>query len=153
MSDHALAGTSCTINRLFGLNGRERLWVDIDHAIDEANDVAAWGDMPKPPPVEEWDAYPPAYHLPDAEWAAESAAEHACCTDMTEDGGDEWWALRKDPEVIAAFQAALDVLASKVAYRVARNRIAIWDPPIEKGGEWVRRPLGNDSSGGDAVDG
>ena len=98
---HTETGTTCTINRLFGLNGRERLWVDINHAIDEANDVAAWGDMPKPPPVEEWDVYPPAYHLPDAEWAAEFAAEHACGTDM--------------------------------------------DPPIEKGGEWVRRPLGNGS--------
>ena len=90
---HTETGTTCTINRLFGLNGRERLWVDINHAIDEANDVAAWGDMPKPPPVEEWDVYPPAYHLPDAEWAAEFAAEHACGTDMTEDGGDEWWEL------------------------------------------------------------
>jgi hypothetical protein len=99
--DHTETGTTCTINRLFGLNGRERLWVDIDHAIDEANGVAAWGDMPKPPPVEEWDVYPPAYHLPDAEWAAEFAAEHACGTDM--------------------------------------------DPPIEKGGAWVRRPLGNGS--------
>jgi hypothetical protein len=87
--------------------------------------------------IEEWSVHSPSHHLPSADRVAEYVYEFASDVEMDENCDEDYQRASLDPDVVAAFQAALDLLASKVTYRMADQLVAThlvtWD---EKG-----RPL------------
>jgi len=120
---------------LYGKPGDEHMHFDAQDVLDSCD-----GDEVE---IEEWTVHPPRYHLPPAvnllEWLAESDY------DVTE----EWWESASDaaadPEVVAAAEALLDAMASKITYRMADKRVAVhkyrWvpaaEPAYEGDGEYV----------------
>jgi hypothetical protein len=74
--------------------------------------------------IDEWTVHPPSYHLPTADAVAEHVYEHACDMEMSEDCDEEYRRVSQDPDVLAAFQSALDLMASKVTYRMADKLVA-----------------------------
>lgn len=92
-----------------------------------------------PVTVEQWTVHPPRHHLPTAghllEWLAES--------DYDVDEG--WWedasGAATSPEVIAAAEALLDLMASKLVYRMANRHVATmhyrWDGDDKGRGKYL----------------
>lgn len=73
--------------------------------------------------VEEWSALPASHFLPDVNWVAELVAEHAADDMGTDHIWDHWEGPSKDPDVLAAFRAAMELMASKVTYRMCHEKI------------------------------
>lgn len=107
--------------RLYGVPGAEVLYLTAAEVYE--SDIDPWlddDDPHKPRQIEEWSVAPPRHGMPSAVTIIE---------DITERVGDDWlpdeWAYAameragKAPEVVAAFDAALDLLASKFDYKVA----------------------------------
>jgi len=87
-------------------------------ALYESEDLAS-GNV-----IEEWSVCDPRSHAPGADtvvsWVAEQVAEYG---EVDECASGEWDAAAKDADVIAAFDAALDLVASKVNYRMANKHL------------------------------
>jgi hypothetical protein len=149
MSDH-------TDLRLFGQPGAEHLHFDL--AASYENDIEPWRDPENDDRkwvIEEWSVRPSKDHLPTVdlvlEWAGEWAAEMG---ELDEDGSYAFDNAAQDPAVVAAFQTALDLWASKVPHRMAgdhlRDHRVTWDdngkPLVD--GEPLYRPAEDPGSGG-----
>jgi hypothetical protein len=107
---------------LFGLPGAEHMQWDLATVYEQwADDNDGFIDEAATVTIEEWTTAPLAYRRP------EYLAEHVAETIGEE--GDEWLfdalsnAAQK-PDVIAAFQGAVDLMLSKVGYRMAAQCIA-----------------------------
>jgi hypothetical protein len=117
------------LERLFCLPGSGHM------GDDPAAVYESWAtdgvDRSKPLTIEEWDVHPPSFHLPSADSTAEWAAEWAEDNEWDDDGRALWHEASGSPDVVAAFQAALDLLASKIGWRMADKLIAThavtWD--------------------------
>jgi len=110
--------------RLYGAPGAESLYFELSTAYEHAESDFA-DDEPKPDVViEEWTigpVRPPAAADTVIEWLV----ERACDDDMCDEGLCESWEIAgSQSEVVAAFQAALDLFASKTTYRMADTLVA-----------------------------
>jgi len=126
--------------RLYGLPDAEELWDD-PGAVWES-DIQPWyrggGDTWT---IEEWTIRPNAELVGDPQPIAETVAEYASDQMGLEAGWDYWEAASKDPEVLQAFQKAMWLLASKVSYKQADERVAVHVVTLQDG-DWGR-PLLN----------
>ena len=123
-----------TADRLYGLPDAERMHSDIDSVYDCDIDGYRTEDQRGPWVIEEWTVQPVTFHP----YYAESVAEDACETlsdELGEDPAGEIHEAASSPEVIAAFRTALDLLASKVNYRMADEHVASWKLTIDDEGE------------------
>jgi len=104
--------------RLYGLPDVEYLKADPCEVIEEwltDNDRVT-----EPFIIEEWSTYPPRYHLPTSERLYEWLDEWVC--EMGEAG--EFMDLPKaDEETVAAMEALLDLVAGKIRWSMARNKL------------------------------
>lgn len=123
-------------SRLYGLPGAMHLHAALNDAIEEAWDVTDKDGTP--PVIEEFTVHEPQYHLPSAGSLAEHCADIADESETDEDAAEEFRIASEDPDVLAALQAAIDVMASKVNYRMSNELVAIWHPPAGDG-EWQRK--------------
>lgn len=135
---------------LYGYPGAEHLHLDLEDAIVEQWDGGPPPDEDKPIIIEEWTTYPASHHLPLAdtllEWMSEQVAMNG---EVSEDAAEQWADACAKPDVKAAAEALLALIASKVTYLMASKHVATWTfppgteddpPPIETG---VREPTGN----------
>lgn len=74
--------------------------------------------------VEEWTTYPPEHWLPDAMSTLEFMVEHAAGETIDEACFDSYSTAAQSGEVKAAMQAVIDLIASKVGYRMAKDHVA-----------------------------
>lgn len=116
--------------RLYGLEGDEHLFFDPAEVVErwiEDNDGCTEAFE-----IEEWSVHPPQYHMPHAVeilgWIGEWTCENG-------DIGDDMDLPIKDVEVVAAAKALLDLIASKVTWRMADELVAThtltWDAENE----------------------
>lgn len=108
---------------LFGLPGAEEMDTGIsgayeqwtyDYGADELPDLTVT--------VEEWTTKRPEVSPYDLSLAVENLVERV--TDEGDENYVECWEEAAElPDVMAAFQAAADLLASKITYRMADNQI------------------------------
>lgn len=121
--------------RLYGLVGAERLHDDpatvFDSEIEDQFDP-----MPERIEIEEWSVTPQRNHLPAAdtllEWVAEWTVENALVDEVWSDHIYDGVAL---PDVVAATEALLDLLASKNQYRMADKHLRSLWVTFDEGGE------------------
>lgn len=115
--------------RLYGTPGAEVMYTDVVSAYESQVEPCD-DEVPGRAEIEEWSVHPPRHHMPTVgfllDWLMEWTAENG---EYGEDfGGD---AIVKDKEVIAAAEAFLDAVASKVWYRMADQKLAshwvTWD--------------------------
>jgi hypothetical protein len=109
--------------RLYGMPSAELLYDSIDEVID--TDIEPFG-VEGPVEIEEFDVHPARYHL-DLVIPPEGLLEHI--REEVEDYGEisespHPWFNIADPELLAAADQLLDLIASKVTWRQARNRLA-----------------------------
>ena len=109
--------------RLYGTPGAEHLYDDLDSAADAADPYPYVDD--EPIVLEEWTIRPVSGDTVNVGWLIDQAVEQAS------EEGDEWYAeawekAGQAPDVVAAFRAAADLMASKVGYRMADEHIATW---------------------------
>jgi hypothetical protein len=129
---HAVA--TATTPHLFGLYGAEEL----NDTVEEVAERAAEDGYESPIEIEEWTSKPLRAFI-----HASNAIDHVIEWD-TEDYCDDHGQVRErlekravDPEVVAAFDAALDLLFKDVGWRWADQLVARWtvtwdadmDPP------------------------
>lgn len=120
------------MDRLYGLPGAEQLRFDIAEVYE--TEIDAYFDDPdrREWTVEEWTVAPARSHMVDVEglleWVDEWAAE---CGEISEGFG----LPVKDADVVAAAEALLDLIASKVTWRMADRLVAThtitWDADNE----------------------
>jgi hypothetical protein len=138
--------------RLFGVPGSEALWDDLGSAYEQQIEPYLGDETSRPPWIIE-EVCPPAAHLRSAgdlvDWLVEEASGNAGVDgyyDHTEH-------LNRDAEIVAAAQALIAALASRITYRVADKRLAehtiTWDAdgePLADGERLYRpRPRGEDA--------
>jgi hypothetical protein len=95
--------------------------------IDPADVVQQWLDDTDPDVetrfvIEEWSVHPPSYHLPSRDTLLERICEEAYDNEWGEDN-EEWEAAAREPDVKNAAQTLLDLIASKVSYRMADKHL------------------------------
>lgn len=119
------------------LNAQDDTWEE-----RESTDPLVPGYMePVPPPgfsfvIEEWSVAPPRRHLPAADRVLDYICEWVSDNgEIDEDGYDAWSSHADDPDVVAAFDAALDLLASKITYRMADKLVATHVVTFDAAGE------------------
>lgn len=129
INDNAKGAVIHPTDYLYGTPGAENMEFDPESVLEhETNDLVT---------IEEWAVKPPRSHLPEADvlldWLAESDYE------VTEG----WWESATDAcddELKAAAEALLDLMASKITFRMADRHIANltyrWDGD-EDTGEYV----------------
>lgn len=116
--------------RLYGQDGAEELYSDLGDAYESDIEQCA----PDPDPCEcesheilEWTVHPPRYHLQTAESILVRVVGDL--DEWTE--SDDWSEAIEQPDVLAAMDAVLDLMASKVTYRMADRLVAThqitWD--------------------------
>lgn len=113
-------------HHLFGTPGAEQLYIDLATAYEY------WMEDGFPPPdaltvveFEEWTVVPATGHLPRVdrvldfvvEWTAENG-------DLDEYGAEAFEKAATHEDVKVALATALDLLASKVGYRMADEKVA-----------------------------
>ncbi len=109
--------------RLYGLPGAEILYDSIDEVIN--TDIEPFG-VDGPVEVNEFDVHPVRYHL-DLVSPPAALLEHI--REEVEDYGEisesprPWFDIG-DPELLAAADQLLELIASKVMWRQARNLLA-----------------------------
>lgn len=109
--------------RLYGKPHAERLFDDLDYAVDAAIDDTYDTPEVREVVIEEWTVHPPQYHLPDAERIVEWVVEWAA------DGGEvaEGWGediVPSHPDLLAAAEALRDAIAEKCGFRMADRLVA-----------------------------
>lgn len=111
--------------RLFGVPYAEDLHDNPAAVYELQIEPYTDGHDRRPVVVEEWTVYPPKHHLRRAadivDWLLECAAEDG---EVTEGWSEAIDRHDRDPDVLAAAEALLDVLASKVRYRMADRKVA-----------------------------
>ena len=115
--------TEQTEPRLYGMPSSELLYGTIDEVID--TDIEPFG-VKGPVEVEEFDVHPARYHL-DLVRPPAALLEHI--REEVEEFGEisespHPWFNIADPELLAAVDQLLDLIASKVTWRQARNLLA-----------------------------
>lgn len=107
------------VDRLYGEPGAEHMCFD-PAEVYENLDIEAPLTPDYTIEIEEWSVSPPTHHMPSAERALEYIVEWTGENgQIDEDANDQWIAASAEPDVVAMMQAALDLLASKVTYRMA----------------------------------
>lgn len=136
-------------SRLYGLPYAETLHDDIGAAYESHTDSLDEDDR-TPFVIEEWTVSPPAAHFPDASDLVLRLIE-----DAADECGDGYYEdaehLTRDPEVLAAAEALLGLLAGQIRYRMADKRVAeheiTWDdedePLLDGARLYVRRTDAN----------
>jgi len=124
---------------LYGPPGAESLDFDPDEAVQSYLDGFC-GEFPTTITIEEHDTYPPQAHFPSGEYAAEWAAEWAADNDTDEGFSDSAMDASNDPDVVAAFNAAIGLLASKVNYRMAHSLTATYRVTLTDEETWTYDP-------------
>jgi hypothetical protein len=129
-----------TDHMLYGFEGDEYLdydpaavyerWAN-DHDYDPPNMLMAdWG-RPEKLEIIEWSSNSGDEFMPSAARIAEWASEVYCDDAMFEDPGDQMGKAASAPDVIEAFEAARQLMLSKVAFRFAdrelRKLTVTWD--------------------------
>lgn len=72
--------------------------------------------------IEKWTVRTAANELPGPELTIEWVIEHACM-EVTEGGVDDWEHAGKLPEVVQAYRAANELLASKVSWLMCGEKV------------------------------
>lgn len=86
--------------------------------------------------IEEWTVRPVVFLGDYADTVAERVGEDLCDeSEWTEDGMDAVSRAAGHPDVVAAFQEALDLLCSKVTYRMADEKVAEHRVTVDAEGE------------------
>lgn len=119
-----------TVERLYGSPGAERLWDDPATVYEEHEDVWIPGATYS---IEEWSVRPQRDFLPSADSVIERLVEGV--EEVDEDGADAWTNASLKPEVVAAFEAALDLLCSKVSYVMAEKLLTVHDLTFDPEGK------------------
>lgn len=110
-----------TDDRLYGLPGAEHLHLDLASAYEEHAAYYEDEDVPDAT-FEEWSIRDPRPDDNTLRWWLESLAERAA-EEGDEDYWGEWEAAVEHKDVWAAFRAAADLAASKIAYRMADEHL------------------------------
>lgn len=144
-----MASSSADPTRLFGIPGAERLHLSLQDCYE--SDIDPWHDEPdhQPKMIEEWTVAPKRAHLPDASCVVDDIVER--CADgyeLDEYAVDEIENIGKRDDVKAAADALLDLIASKITYRMAEKLVAehkvTWteegDPLIDGEPLYVKAP-------------
>lgn len=111
--------------RLFLLPGHEQAEFDpvdlyeshIDPLLDEHDRPGQTWE------VEEYLVHPPQHHFPDRSDLVEHVLEHASENEMGEDFEGDYERVLGDPEVLRQAQALLDLMASKINYRMCGEQV------------------------------
>lgn len=111
------------ITRLYGLEHAEVLYRDIDTVWEAELELFADAQSFKPWIVEEWTVHDPKYHFPTAAHVIDQIFE------WVDDTGEvsENWSSGLGPhahEFIDKAEELIDLMASKVTYRMADKRVA-----------------------------
>lgn len=108
---------------LYGLVSAEHLYTD--PATVWESEVEPFGPHADSIVIEEWTVAPQRNHLPDADDVLEHIHETACDRMETDEGWcDHMQAAVKKPDVVAATEALLDLIASKNQYLMADQLVA-----------------------------
>jgi hypothetical protein len=112
---------------LFGIPGSEHMYFDLANAYESQIDPYHDEHDIRPNQIEEWSVCDVKGHLLDVDRLTDWAVEMACDDGMwDEDGADDIANAAKGPDVRAAFEAALDLWASKIKYRMADKCLRTW---------------------------
>jgi hypothetical protein len=110
---------------LFGLPGAEHMRNDEVDVYEADIDGRTTGNPEEVWIIEEWTCGSVRFGSNTAECMAEDAGEKLCDDlEFDEDGADAIGRAAAHPDVVAAFQEALDLLAKKVNYRMADKKVA-----------------------------
>jgi hypothetical protein len=109
---------------LYGLPGAERFFTDPAECFETEIDPCDATRMSHTWIIEKWTALPARDYLPDPGYAAEQVAERAA-DDMGIDGvwDDHWGKACVDTEVIEAYRAAGELMASKVSWLMCGEKV------------------------------
>lgn len=139
--------------RLYGVPGAERM--DFDLASAYESQIEPWHDEHdnRPLTIEEWSVCDTVSHVPPVDLILDNACEWAGDNGLLDEDGFYAFenAARRD-DVRAAFQAALDLWASKVKFRMAdkclRTYTVTWDehgnPLVDGEPLYVAAPIQGD---------
>lgn len=119
---------------LFSLPQATEMEFDIATVVDQYIDDHS-GELPPNFTVEEWTTYPPEHWLPDAMHVLEFMVEHAAGETIDEACFVSYDMAASHSEVKAAMQAVIDLIASKVSYRMAKDHVATHRITFAKDGE------------------
>jgi hypothetical protein len=115
---------------LYGLPGAEFLDDTAAAVYESYIDVLTDDERGSWMVIEEWSSHPPTDHLPRTEWVLETVVEWIADNGEVSEP-DDWDDAAQHPEVIAACQAMLNLMASKVNYLIThehlRDLTVTWD--------------------------
>lgn len=107
---------------LYGEPGAESLYRDMEGVIKAAND-----DNPnRVYVIEQWTSHPPLSHLVKAAVLVEGIINDLADAEIDEVCYEDWVRASEQPDVVAAFQAAFELMASKVVYRMADELVGTY---------------------------
>lgn len=106
-------------DRLYGLPNAEFMERDLDAIVENWIDV--WSEA-EPFVIEEWSCTNASAVLPIASDLTTYIIER-WCDETTEDCYESWENASQHADALSAFQAALDLLGSKVTYRMADRKL------------------------------
>jgi len=104
-------------DRLYGQPGAEEMY-------RSAEDVYECEDLAPGNVIEEWSVHQPRRDAPSVDTILSWITDHISDYGEVDESATTWWdEAAEHPAVIAAFDAALNVMASKVAYRMADTHL------------------------------
>jgi len=113
--------------RLYGNPGAEQMHRTAEDAYEA--EIGLDGALDAPDPggtyvIEEWSVRRPRTHAPRTDlilsWIVDNITDEG---EVDEHVSNQWENAAEDPQVVAAFDAALDLMASKVSYRMADRHL------------------------------
>jgi hypothetical protein len=119
---------------MFGLPGAEHVQLDPVSVFESQIDPYIGDDTKGPWTIEEWAMKPITF----GNWAAQNAAEAAVESlydEIDETAAEQLYQAAKTDDVLAAFQKALDLLASKTGYMMCDKKIAEHTLTLDADGE------------------
>lgn len=117
---------------LFGLPQATELEFELSDVVEQYISDH-FGEGLQPFTVEEWTTYPPEHWLPDAMHVLEFMVEHAAGETIDEACFVSYDMAASHSEVKAAMQTVIDLIASKVSYRMAKDHVATHRITFAKG--------------------
>ena len=108
----------------------------VEQAIDDWVDLRTDPIPDGPIQVERYSTHHPRTHFPDAEDILERILEWAADGEVTEDWCHHADALAEDDQTLAAIELAVDIVASKIDFRMADRVVAI-ETYERFDGEWI----------------
>lgn len=109
---------------LWGLHGAETFHTDPAACYERDLKQAAHPDDRHPREIEQWTSLSAGHFLPSPAEVAEYVAEWGADNMGTDGAAEAWDEARRDPEVVAAFAVASQLLASRVAYWMCGDLVA-----------------------------